>query len=54
MAQQGVPGVALGLIEDQEVLWSGGFGHAYVGSRRAMDAGLEYAGDLFRKYVLKK
>jgi serine-type D-Ala-D-Ala carboxypeptidase (penicillin-binding protein 5/6) len=23
-------------------------------SRRAMDAGLEYAGDLFRKYVLKK
>src|SRR5215467_2466616 len=38
MGQQGVPGVALGLIEDQQVLWSGGFGYADVGSQRAMDA----------------
>ncbi|MBV8134090.1 MAG: beta-lactamase family protein, partial [Deltaproteobacteria bacterium] len=38
MAQQGVPGVAVGLIEDQQVLWSGGFGHADVDSGRAMDA----------------
>jgi D-alanyl-D-alanine carboxypeptidase len=37
MAQQGVPGVALGLIEDQQVLWSGGFGHADIASHRAMD-----------------
>jgi CubicO group peptidase (beta-lactamase class C family) len=38
MAQQGVPGVALGLVEDQQVLWSGGFGYADVASQRAMDA----------------
>jgi D-alanyl-D-alanine carboxypeptidase len=38
MAQQGVPGVTLGLIEDQQVLWSGGFGYADLGSQRAMDA----------------
>ena len=36
MAGQGVPGVALGLIEDQQVLWSGGF--ADVSSQRAMGA----------------
>ena len=38
MAGQGVPGVALGLIEDQQVLWSGGFGFADVSSQRAMGA----------------
>jgi CubicO group peptidase (beta-lactamase class C family) len=38
IAQQGVPGVALGLIEDQQMLWSGGFGYADVDSRRMMDA----------------
>ena len=38
MAQQGVPGVALGLINNQEVMWSGGFGYADVAAGRAMDA----------------
>ena len=38
MAQQGVPGVSLGIVRDQELLWSGGFGYADLASSRAMDA----------------
>ena len=38
MAQQGVPGVALAVVRDQEAIWSGGFGYADVASERPMDA----------------
>src|SRR5215475_5407688 len=38
MAQQGVPGVALGIIRDQNLVWSAGFGLADVASQRPMDA----------------
>lgn len=38
MAQQGVPGVALAVVRDQETIWSGGFGYADVASERPMDA----------------
>lgn len=38
MTQQGVPGVALGIVHDQALLWSGGFGFADVASERPMDA----------------
>ncbi|MGO9605699.1 MAG: serine hydrolase domain-containing protein [Candidatus Binataceae bacterium] len=38
MAQQGVPGVALGIVRDQELAWSQGFGHADMASTRPMDA----------------
>jgi len=38
MAQQGVPGVSLGVVRDQVLLWSGGFGYADVASSRPMDA----------------
>jgi len=36
MTQQGVPGVALGLIDDRQILWSGGFGYSDVAARREM------------------
>jgi len=38
MAQQGVPGVALAVVRDQETIWSGGLGYADVASERPMDA----------------
>ncbi len=38
MAQQGVPGVALGIVHGQELAWSGGIGYADVASERPMDA----------------
>jgi D-alanyl-D-alanine carboxypeptidase len=38
MTQQGVPGVSMGIVRDQEMLWSGGFGYADLASSRAMDA----------------
>jgi len=38
MAQQGVPGVAVGIVRDQELAWSQGFGYADVASARPMDA----------------
>ncbi|HUA35635.1 MAG TPA: serine hydrolase domain-containing protein [Candidatus Binataceae bacterium] len=38
MTQQGVPGVSVGIVRDQELLWSGGFGYADLASSRAMDA----------------
>src|SRR5258706_15639031 len=37
MAQQGVPGLAIGIVRDQATVWSGGFGYADVASERAMD-----------------
>ena len=37
MASQGVPGVALGIVSDQELAWCGGFGYADLGAARAMD-----------------
>src|SRR5215469_13141870 len=37
MTQQGVPGVALGLIDDRQIPWSGGFGYSDVAARREMD-----------------
>src|SRR5262245_58463474 len=37
MERQGVPGLALALVRDQEVMWSGGFGYADVASARPMD-----------------
>ena len=38
MAQQGVPGVSLGIVRGQDLIWSGGFGYADLASSRAMDA----------------
>ncbi|MGO9449656.1 MAG: serine hydrolase domain-containing protein [Candidatus Binataceae bacterium] len=38
MAQQGVPGVAIGIVRDQELAWSQGFGLADLASARPMDA----------------
>ena len=38
MGQQGVPGVALAVVRDQETIWSGGFGYADLASERPMDA----------------
>jgi CubicO group peptidase (beta-lactamase class C family) len=38
MAEPGVPGVALGIVRDQDLLWSGGFGYADLESGRPMDA----------------
>ena len=38
MAEQGVPGIALGIVHDQTVAWKGGFGFADIASARAMDA----------------
>ena len=38
MAQQGVPGVALGIVRGQDLAWSGGFGYADLASGRPMDA----------------
>jgi D-alanyl-D-alanine carboxypeptidase len=39
MAAQGVPGVAVGIVRDQELAWSGGFGYADVASARPMTDG---------------
>ncbi len=38
MAQQGVPGVSMGIVRANELLWSGGFGYADLASSRPMDA----------------
>jgi D-alanyl-D-alanine carboxypeptidase len=38
MTQQGVPGVALGIVRDQELIWSQGFGYADLATARPMDA----------------
>src|SRR5260370_25032067 len=35
---QGVPGVALGIVRDQELRWSGGFGYSDLAAERPMDA----------------
>src|ERR1700689_2049775 len=38
MAQQGVPGVSMGIVRGADLLWSGGFGYADLATSRAMDA----------------
>jgi len=37
MKQQGVPGIALGIVRDQALVWSGGFGYADLAAVRPMD-----------------
>jgi hypothetical protein len=37
MRQQGVPGVALGIVRDQALVWSEGFGYADLASGRPLD-----------------
>ena len=37
MSEQGVPGVAVGIIRDQQLAWSAGFGFADLASRRPVD-----------------
>lgn len=37
MAQQGIPGLAIGIVRDQEMAWSSGFGFADVAAARPMD-----------------
>jgi len=37
MTQQGVPGVALGIVRDQALVWSAGFGYADIASGRPLD-----------------
>jgi len=37
MKQQGVPGVALGIVRDQALVWSGGFGYADLATGRTLD-----------------
>jgi D-alanyl-D-alanine carboxypeptidase len=37
MAQMGIPGLAIGIVRDQTMPWSSGFGHADLASARAMD-----------------
>ena len=38
MAEQAVPGIALGIVRDQNLAWQGGFGFADLAAARAMDA----------------
>ena len=38
MAQQGVPGVSMGIVRGSDLIWSGGFGYADLASSRPMDA----------------
>ena len=37
MARQGVPGLAIGIVRDQALVWSSGFGYADLASARPMD-----------------
>ena len=37
MREQGVPGVALGIVRDQALAWAGGFGYADLASARPLD-----------------
>ncbi|HLX38797.1 MAG TPA: serine hydrolase domain-containing protein, partial [Candidatus Binataceae bacterium] len=38
MTHQGVPGVSMGIVRGNDLIWSGGFGYADLASNRAMDA----------------
>ena len=38
MAYRGLPGVAVGVVQDQQLLWSQGFGFADIASKRPMTA----------------
>src|ERR1041385_1188872 len=37
MAEQGVPGLALGIVRDQDLCWAKGFGYADLAAGRPLD-----------------
>jgi CubicO group peptidase (beta-lactamase class C family) len=42
IAYRGLPGIAVGVVRDQDLVWSNGFGFADIGARRRMTAATKF------------